>query len=179
MQVIDEISHETPKTTYHPRWLILRIISLCLVLCIFLTLGTLAVAEEGFEVGAIFLFLGAIFFLVLGVLAILGSSDIVVNSIGISSVLFGIKVNEIYWLDVSVIRSFPVCGGAGGRRGVFGYNIVTRSPSHKGRRRWKIWFSENPNDIQELISTINFYARSYGILVEKTANGITTASSSL
>jgi hypothetical protein len=140
------------------------------LICVFLggvlvlggLLGGIVFSQEGLS-GMLVVAGMALPFLIVGPIALVGKSQLLIDDEKISRRLFGVVIQTLRWDNVRLVRSFPQGVGGTMRRGV---NILAKK-AVKGNLYpiSRIVFIENPENA-ELISVLNHYVNLYGIEVE-------------
>lgn len=149
-----------------------RVLSMIgVILCIFGFLGGLIMRQESMVNGSLFLIGTMLPFILGGVIFLVGKSDVVINHQSISRCFLGITLQAIEWSDISIVKVFPMGRGASGKVSM-GINIIPTSRSNFSFFPRKIWFSEQAEDIGELIEVLNQYIKEYQIKVERNVDGI-------
>jgi len=135
-----------------------------------IALGIIAAERDSVTGGIIFASLWGIFFLLITVISILGSSNVRVTEDYIASVLFGRVWKSTSWVEVKSVRVLSIADFPSGKRikryyiersSVVGFSLSKLST---------IYFSEKVQDIDELRKTINIKVKQYGIKIIASEN---------
>lgn len=142
------------------------------VVGLWLALSFIWIEREGFWSGVVFLTVGLLLFGVLGIMTLLGVSDIIIDNDGISRRLFGVEWQAVRWDCVQRIRIFRIPNFA--RGGTFRAFKIYSFDSPSGTRRPKtISFNEQSTDVDSLLRMINKFVAIHGIKVEVDDHGTT------
>lgn len=143
----------------------------CDLMAVLLVVFAVLIAGQGDGAGvAIFFLAGALFFLLIGVVFFIGKTNIAIDNNSISRTIFGKRFKVIQWKDVERITVFPV-RGAGVSSNVTGYNIITSPNRSNSSNTKKIFFSNQGNDLSELLECMNIYIARFNIKAERESDG--------
>lgn len=146
---------------------------LCGLMIGLLVVFAVLIVDQGDGVGVAFFFLaGAFFFLLIGGVFFIGKTNIVVDDESISRTIFGKPFKIIQWRDIERITVFPV-RGAGVSPNVTGYNVIASRDGSDLSNTKKIFFSNQGNDLSDLIECMNICITRFNVKVERVSDGKT------
>jgi hypothetical protein len=151
---------------------------LVLFIALWILFAVVIPIEGGSLGGTIFCLSVAVLLLFLGLIFLIGKSDIIIDDDGISRALFGKTIQVVPWIDVQRVVVYPV-RAAGVSRGVTAYNIVASPSSSKRSNGRKIYFNDQSTDLTALIDFLNIFIVKHQIRVEYVAGGHTTIKKSI
>lgn len=145
----------------------------CGLMASLLVVFAVLIARQGDGVaGVIFFLAGALFFLLIGGVFFIGKTNIVIDDESISRTIFGRRFKTIQWKDIERISVFTVRGG-GVSANVTGYNIITSRNKSNLSNTKKIFFSNQGNNLSELLEHMNVYIDRFNIKAERESGGTT------
>jgi hypothetical protein len=135
-----------------------------------IALGIIAAERDSLTGGIIFASLWGVFFLLITVIAILGSSNVRITEDYIASVLFGHVWKSASWVEVKNVRVLSIADFPSGKR-IKRYYIERSSVAGFSLSKLSsISFSENIQGIDELRKAVNTKVKQYGIEVIASEN---------
>ena len=113
-------------------------------------------------------------------IAIVGSSDIIIDDQGISRRLFGKVWRTIHWDNIKIIKTFHVVAQGFRPKSVRAFTIYpTIAPIGWSYLSGSIGFTESFANVEQLIELINHYVSKHNIKIEVKVNDMKTPATHL
>jgi hypothetical protein len=157
--ILTEQSPPTARLKFRGAWIV--VVTALLIMSWMMVFGIIAIKrqdEKDIILGAVLILVGVLLFGFMPLGFLVFRSDILLDDYGISRLIFNKNLRSMPWRNVKELRLMTLPTFTS--RGLATTFFIDQIEPPKSK---KIYFTEEVNDIQMLVDTLNYYIRQYEI----------------